>query len=328
MNIFSEFEGLSGENLSSAILHYLLLNSEEVRESFISLLSKHSPNGIILCHEHFSVRKEYSTEDEDLGNGRLDLLLQVDNFVIGIENKFHAPFQSNQPEKYQNSLRHAAKLLGEINQTDVCPLLFILCPEYKLQEALGKVKLHPSNTSVVTWEDVQKELENIDSVLNPVANVVLYEFKKYLKEQFSFMPLYGKKYHHFRSSFPDYGTSLQHELISQIWGLFPNPVSNLSNGKHWLGYAFLTDLDNEQRGWFGFLPKSGFCTTCNNDAELVIATTYKLSTPHNGLTEVELDYESFLGHGVTYYAYRVDFDESWNTHEAWKNKLSVVANAT
>ncbi len=99
LNIFAEFEGLSGENLSSAILHYLLLNSEEVREVLIDYLSNNSPQGLIRAYEHFSVRKEYPTYDKALGNGRLDLLIQVDNFAIGIENKFHASFQDGQPEK-------------------------------------------------------------------------------------------------------------------------------------------------------------------------------------------------------------------------------------
>ena len=57
MSIFSEFEGLFGENLSSAILHYLLLNSEEVRDSFISLLSQKSPDGIIEYRECFRLEK-------------------------------------------------------------------------------------------------------------------------------------------------------------------------------------------------------------------------------------------------------------------------------
>ncbi|MDC5805214.1 PD-(D/E)XK nuclease family protein [Vibrio europaeus] len=328
MSIFSEFEGLSGENLSSAILHYLLLNSEEVRDSFISLLSRKSPDGIIDYRQHFSIRKEYPTQDEKLGNGRLDLLLQVDEFVIGIENKFHASFQPNQPEKYQSSINKVADLMGEINQAKVSPLLFILCPEYKLQDAQEKIKLSPHNMGVVTWEEIHAELDKIESVLNPVANMVLRELKGYLVNQFSFMPLYNKKYHHLRSSFPEYGTSLQHELISQIWGLFPNPVSNLSNGKEWIGYPFLTDLDNGQRGWYGFLPKTALQSSSDNEAELIIATTYELASLGDGLTKVELDYENFLGDGVPCYAYKVEFDETWNTQMAWEKRLSVPVSAT
>ncbi|WP_256382849.1 PD-(D/E)XK nuclease family protein [Photobacterium toruni] len=328
MSVFSEFEGLSGENLSSAILHYLLLNSEEVRDSFISLLSQKSPDGIIEYREHFSIRKEYPTYDEELGYGRLDLLLQVDEFVIGIENKFHASFQPNQPEKYQRSLSRVAELMREINQVSVSPLLFILCPEYKRQEAQEKVKLSPHNMNVITWEEVQTELDKIESALNPVSNMVLRELKGYLVNQFSFMPLYDKKYHHLRNSFPEYGTSLQHELISQIWGHFLNPVSNLSNGKEWIGYPFLTDLDNGQRGWYGFLPKNALQYPSGNEAELIIATTYELENLGDGLTKVELDYESFLGDGVPYHAYKVEFDETWNTQMAWEKRLSVLTSAT
>jgi hypothetical protein len=59
---------------------------------------------------------------------------------------------------------------------------------------------------------------------------------------------------------------------------------------------------------------------------LIIVTTYELVNLGDGLTKVELDYESFLGEGVPYHAYKVEFDETWNTQMAWEKSLSVLTN--
>ncbi len=208
------------------------------------------------------------------------------------------------------------------------PLLFILCPKYKVKEAKIKAKLHPSNTVVITWEGVLEELNKIPQVLNPIATVVLIEFKKYLQEQFSFMPLYPKKYAHFRNEFPEYGTSLQHELAGVIWNLMPEPYSHLSRGKQWVGYYFHNNPEDPRKGWFGFIPDSTFIEGAPNRAELVIATNYELSGTYEGLTPVKLKDKHFLGYNEDCYVYRVDFCENWKTYTVWREKLAPYTTAT
>jgi len=85
MDVFSEIEGLSGENLGSALLRYLIFNSHEVRDSILSLLSDNSPIGPISYTSHFSCRTEYPTTHTQYGNGRLDILIQLDpSSTVGI----------------------------------------------------------------------------------------------------------------------------------------------------------------------------------------------------------------------------------------------------
>ena len=75
MDIFSEIEGLSGENLGSALLRYLIFNSHEIRDSFLRLLSDNSPVGPISYSTHFACRTEYPTTHSSYGNGRLVIWL-------------------------------------------------------------------------------------------------------------------------------------------------------------------------------------------------------------------------------------------------------------
>lgn len=126
MDIFSEIEGLSGENLGSALLSYLIFNSHEIRDAFISLLSDRSPIGPISYTSHFACRTEYPTTNKELGDGRLDLLIQLDDVVIGIENKFFANFQNDQPRKYRESILNVASSLQSINLTEVRAIIYIM----------------------------------------------------------------------------------------------------------------------------------------------------------------------------------------------------------
>ena len=64
MNIFSETEGLEGEDLITAILRVLLLRSQEVRERFVTLLSEESHLGPIELQSHFSCLLQRTTEDK------------------------------------------------------------------------------------------------------------------------------------------------------------------------------------------------------------------------------------------------------------------------
>ena len=140
MSIFSEVEGLSGENLSSALLRYLIFNSSEVRDAVFSYLSDESPSGPISYASHFACTTEYPTTDESFESksGRLDILIQTDNMAIGIENKFFAEFQEGQPQKYLKSLADVSESLSKISHSEVRPVLYVLCPESRKTEAMKK----------------------------------------------------------------------------------------------------------------------------------------------------------------------------------------------
>lgn len=324
MNIFTETEGLSGENLGSALLRYLIINSHEIRDAIILLISDVSPIGPIDYSSHFSCSTEYPTFDESLGKGRLDILIQLDDIVIGIENKFFAPFQENQPIKYYKSLEVVAESLRIINHTDIRVLLLVLCPESRKNESIKKV-LGMKNTCVITWEDILRTLLSIKDIANPVSKIVMNEFIDYLNRHFSFIHDFNRKSSHLTKGFPEYGTPLQGELVGKLWSLLPNSGGRLSNGKTWTGYYFYTDPETNEKGWFGFVHKSEIQNDTNNQAELIIAATYKPELCQN-FSEVTLKNKYFIDAPNNTNTWVVNFDATWDSVEKWREKLSPFWN--
>lgn len=319
MNIFSEIEGSSGERLSSALLRYLIFNSPEIRDDIIRLFSKKSPVGPLEYFSHFSCETEFPTTDDDHGNGWLDILIQLDDVVIGIENKFNAPFQEGQPKKYINTLEQIRSSLSEIRRSEVRRLLFLLCPASRIAEATSKIQ-NIANAAVVTWEEVLDTLKSVKAVSNPVSSVVYREFVKYLERQLVFIDSFKTKLPHFNRSFPDYGTVLQAELVKAVWPYFPRAGPRLSKGTIWVGYYFYVDAKIEEKGWYGFLPASQIQDTTGNCAEFVIASTYdpKLSEE---FIPVRLTSDVFIGEPDRTKAWIIRFDDEWDKADVWRKKL-------
>ena len=328
MDIFSEFEGLRGENLASSVLRYLIFNSHEIRDAFLALLSDHSPIGPLSYSTLFACRTEYPTSSEIEG-GRLDILIQLDDVVIGIENKFFAEFQDGQPEKYCDTLETAATSLGDINHTSTKALLFVLCPKSRKSEAKKKIsalKTHAKKTpaAVVLWEKVLKTISDTETVSNPTTKIVAQEFCSYLERHLSFIEKFKSKAAHLKRTFPDYGSPYQRELVSRLWSIFPAAGRRLSFGKTWLGYYFYDNPEIKQEGWFGFVPGEEITIggkQSNNKAELLIASTYapKLSSSFRSV-EFELG-ANWLRTSVKANFWVIEFDAEWGTVDVWREKL-------
>ncbi len=325
MNVFSAIEGLSGENFGSGLLSYLIFNSDEIREAIIGLLSDHSPEGPISYTSHFACRTEYQTTDDALGNGRLDILIQLDDVVIGIENKFFAKFEDNQPFKYVKTLNDVANALKVINRIDVRTLLYVLCPESRKAEAKAHIDSRVG-LAVITWEEVLGCMKKIGDISNPVARMVKNEFIEYLERRFSFVPDFARKAIHLNRAFPEYGSPSQAELIAKLWTLFPSPGGRISNGKTWLGYYFYADPIIKHKGWFGFVPKAELISNTANAAELIIASTYK-PLLGSDFEPINLKNSHFIGAPGSTNAWRVKFDASWNSVEEWRKKLEPFGDA-
>jgi len=321
MDIFSKIEGLSGENLSSKLLSYLIFNSHEVRDAILSIFSDNSPNGPITYTSHFSCRTEYPTIDDQYGNGRLDILLQLDDVVIGIESKFFSQFQEDQPQKYCKTLQDVASALKKINHTEVRALLYVLCPESRRSEVKDRIT-DLNNTAIITWEKIIEKISHIENISNPTARIIASEFTKYLKRQFSFIEYFEKKYIHLKKTFPDYGSPLQGELVRKLWSFFPVSGARLSNGKTWIGYYFYTDPSINEKGWFGFVSKDEIRDEIPHGAEFIVVSTYKPSNLSNRFKKVQLVNDGFIGEPGGTHAWIVKFDDKWNNVDIWREELS------
>ncbi len=129
MNLFDELERLNGETLASAVLRLLILRSQPLRRAFLRLLDRLSPVGPITSTSHFSCYQEHATDDPELGSGRIDLVLELDDSIIGVEAKLHGEFRGSQPEKYKREMSRLAKVLGEARRRKFHQFLAILAPE-------------------------------------------------------------------------------------------------------------------------------------------------------------------------------------------------------
>ena len=80
-------------------------------------------------------------DKENKSVGRIDLLFAMDNAVVGIENKFYADFQNNQPMKYahhiENNITSAHKQI--IGKSSVNWMIMVLCPNSRKSEATKKL---------------------------------------------------------------------------------------------------------------------------------------------------------------------------------------------
>ena len=285
------------------------------------LLSDNSPVGPISYSTHFACRTEYPTTHPSYGNGRLDILIQLDDVVIGIENKFFAEFQDGQPQKYCPTLDSISKALGSINHTNARSILFILCPENRRDEAKRKTG-EVENIAIISWEEVLKVLDKIETISNPTVEIIAREFRTYLRRHFTFIDDFDKKYVHLRRLFPDYGSPYQGELVGKLWSLFPSSGGRLSNGKTWIGYYFYTDPEIKHKGWFGFIPAEDIEDySSSNKAELIIASTYAPDLSSEFKQVMLKDY-NFIGAPKKTHYWVVEFKYGWKSIDMWREKLS------
>ena len=325
MSLFTEIEGLSGENLSSALLKFLLINSSEVREKVLHVLSDNSPPtvGPFGWVNHFACRTEYQTHDGNGDNaGRIDLLIQTDDVVIGIENKFYAPFQGDQPRKYLGSLQRAAEALGQINQCNAKAVMFVICPESRFGEAKNAIECL-NNVAVITWEKLLNVFKglNPNQLSNALARSVLVEFIRFLDEYFEFIRDFPRKHPHYFNAFPDYGSPTQNELVARLWPLFHSSGRRLGSGRTWTGYYFYNDTRTEHKGWYGFVPKSEIQGFNTKEASFVIASTNRPAQLGPEYREVKLVNDKFIGEPGKTHAWVLEFNNDWTEFDKWRTVL-------
>lgn len=111
--------GLAGENLATAYLKWLCDNPELRPKILRHLLGNaYDPkDGFV------SVTTELPTEDKEHGNGRIDLVIETERMVVGVESKFYADFQTNQPVKYLKTLCDRVGVKGQCGKKVALVLL-------------------------------------------------------------------------------------------------------------------------------------------------------------------------------------------------------------
>ena len=336
MNLLQELEGLSGENLTSAALRFLIIRSQDARETFKELVSAKSSQGLIVMQSEFSCKLEVlmrsaqmESPDQQNESGRIDLLMHTDNMIIGIENKLDAAFQPGQPEKYRQGLERLANQASDITKKRY--VLVILAPEYRTPEIKAKideidkdeVRLHYIQLS---WETLLTELEKrCGANLDRTSATLIDQLRGYiLDNRHAFWP-HEMRESHLKGVFDPSGA--QGKFIQQLKNILPSPVSG-GSGKRWTGYSFeiqQPDPSMLEHGWLGFM-KKGVLGGLQHESELVLVTTKSpstLSTLPPALREIKAPMRWWSRDN---YAWAIEYnnDVKWRTPDTWRNLLSFL----
>lgn len=334
MNFLNEIQGLKEENLSSAVIRMLLLQSHQLRDAFIDLLSSKSKQGPIFVTSRFSCVTELPTHDDSHGRGRIDFVLETDEFLIGVENKINAGFQEGQPVKYINTLKNKSTKQYKDGSVDLLKtMMAILAPESRIKQISEEVaKLSQEDRDIigiVSWQEVIKAFGDAINSCDNISQVFFNELKEFMIGRISFMPSFKAYYHHFRNNFIPMGSQFQSILAGRLWKYFPDPGPRLSASGSWCGYYFNYGKKHKQC-WYGFVDTKTQLKDYSgkNPAEFIIAVPFDISDiKHDKLIPVELTGRNFTDAGVCNdSAIIVDFDINWDDPEKWEEIISCFSN--
>jgi len=327
VNLLAEIEGLSGENLTTSVLRLLLLRSEEIREEFIKLLSSNSRAGPFTSGSHFSCILEQYTEEADSTRwGRLDLLIETTDAVIGLENKLFAEFQEGQPQKYLETIRKHSIHLAEFRHTSLLYLVAVIAPQSRYKDVSDRIG-DDEHLLSVPWEDVIDVIDVPADCLDQDTKVLLRSLKSFLEERLAFIPKFSEWVPHLRRRFNERGTAFQQDVVRKIWEFFPDAGPRLSAGATWAGYYFPSKVKH-LHGWYGYIPSNEIEHGSRYNAELIIATSFPVQLPNPPFRPIKLNRgPKFLGLKTDIFTWAIDYDETWAKPQIWRYSLIPIYKA-
>jgi hypothetical protein len=318
MNLFEEIENLSGEELANALLRHLLLRSPSIRSAIIDAISIRSPIGLLSSTSHFSCYREYATLDEEHGAGRIDLILEVDEAVIGIESKLFAHFQPGQPQKYLNSLAQLSEGLSEVRGRTIRSLLVVLAPlsrRGEIENLLGQ----SASGIFIAWEELAAAIQAVRGDLDPGLAMLATEYLLYLEGRTAFLPKLDRLIPYLLARFENRGTDSQRDFMRRIKEVFPNP-GTVSSGTNWIGFHFSPDDEISNLGWVGFVDASRVEEGARG-ARFVVAFKNEVETDSD-----YFDYRDFANpiwiQRRRGQCWDVNLDTTWSTPEIWATRFA------
>lgn len=160
-------QGKFGENLATAYLKWLLGNRELAAKFLASLSECTFVQGelgelgtLTAAHLEVGTVSRVGAEGSETPTelrGRLDMLIETDRSVIGVESKIHALFQDGQPEKYLDAIKQKAQQGGRK------AILLILTPDGRRKTVSSdlqsrKISDKDVTISVLDWQSLLKSL--------------------------------------------------------------------------------------------------------------------------------------------------------------------------
>lgn len=329
MNLFLEIENKKQETLMCAVLRFLIVSVCEFRDAFIGLLAE-APEPLS-CDAHFSIESEVLTEDKEWGKGRIDLVVETEEAVIGVEAKLWADMGEGQPQKYAQTLVEKAKALSKLRGRPYCAYLVVLAPELREDTLKGELEEKfqiacgrgVEKCILVSWEALIGSLEGA-GVDRPIGHLV-GQLGDYLKAHtgilFDFRSMASQL-----SAWESKGSKSHRRVVEEMWRLAPDPGSRLSASDSYCGYYFAREI----HGWFGFASEAAFLdsTTVGEGAAKFVVTVngvgddiVEKSRPPCCLEETGLRWNSKSVSWI------VNFDETWGVNQ-WREVFNFVERLT
>jgi len=318
MNLLEELDGLRGENLASAVLRFLVLQSSPCKNALLQTLNAVSPIGPLTSTSHFSCYRERATSSEESGPGRIDLVLELDQAVIGIEAKLLAEFQPDQPTKYRKDIERLCKGLADIRRHKMQWLLVVLGPRSRSEEIRREIAGRDHEV-FLSWEDVLDAIEKRKDDLDRHAEVVFKDLKEFVEERATFLPKFRDWLPHLRNQWEVGGTPLQRWFVQRIRSILPN-AGRLGAGETWVGYYFKPDPDDPIGGWIGFF--SGARTVHPTRGAVLVISIDRKPPESEFVRPIELNPPCTIDR-VNVPSWEIKFDEEWSSREVWKKRLQV-----
>ena len=342
MNLFSELDGKSGEEQSSAILNYLLLRSPVIRDSFLKVISISSHLSVPISDgRQFTSYLEVATTSQQADGenlkGRIDLVVETENAVIGIENKFNASFQEDQPRKYLSFLEKRAKELNSISgKTEVVPLLVVLAPKSRVSSIYKRFKEQgiEAKSFFVSWEDLLRGISDNTHVLDPAGAFLASDLKSYVNEYIGFSDFVRTRIPFLRRNWENRGSADHREVVNTLWSTFPENtrVAYRSGvGHSYYGYYFGPGEHDQRWNWYGFIDAETLVDTdlqADGKACFMIATSPRvedLQLPEaSALRKAEITgWTDDSGHPRT--CWILNFGDDWTDRDRWEDAISPLA---
>lgn len=315
MNLLGELEGKKQEVLVSTLLRYLLSGSHELRSTFFdSLVRMLGPIG---SGNHFATYLEFSTHCASLGNGRLDVLIETDEALIGLEVKIWAGFQGNQPEKYVSSLTSRASELMKLRRVSEYPcFLVVLAPDFRRDRmekelarkcAGGLFQGLDESCKFLAWEELLERFEETKGISASMLFLVgeLQSYFRGIEGALSNFSALAPRLHRWKPK----GSRWHRDVLGGLWRLLPGSGGRLGASELWCGYRIQSD-NGSVSGWYGFVAKEQFINPEDlNSAELIFQLDRNVPEweSHECALPNQLKSKDYK------YTWVIRFDESWKT---------------
>ncbi|HVX15909.1 MAG TPA: PD-(D/E)XK nuclease family protein [Pirellulales bacterium] len=312
MQFLETIEGRTGEELTSAVLKFLLVNSATMREHFVRRLQHQLPasktptfrDGII-CQNEVAV-----TGDD--GAGRIDLVIREEaGMVLGLENKFWANFTPNQPKKYWGDLVRLAR-----NDEASCRLV-ILVPARRHDEIKDHLKAQgiEQKCCILFWDDLRHDFADVaQRERTEVAAAALF-LDEYVQRQVLTIQIDIRR-HQLLGPDIQLPNDFHYDFLYRLKTCLPNPEA-IRPARSWIGVHFSvvpsTDVATYPKQWFGFLRPEG-------SASVVMGI-------HTGIKQFTVPVLAWARNGAgwsTAAFVEVDYDESVKTTLDWKDRLAEI----